>query len=258
MTVTVEYLEQIAREAGDIIKAAFFAGSKGVTYKADDSLLTDTDTNINNLVIERFKCDFPAVRVVGEEGDNAVESDEVVIFDPLDGTAGLKAGIPTSCFCIAYLQDGDVLAACIYDPFMDRMYTATKGGGAHANGVPLHVSAQSTLHRATVGVVYWKDCGYPMISHLTDLVEKGANVMAPLSIAYWGALVASGKIDSISTPSFNSWEAAALKLIVEEAGGKVCSLFGDDEEYDGSTEIHGLIVSNGLLHTELLALVSAH
>jgi fructose-1,6-bisphosphatase/inositol monophosphatase family enzyme len=42
---------------------------------------------------------------------------------------------------------------------------------------------------------------------------------------------------------------------VEEAGGKVTDMFGEDQRYD--KKIKGCIISNGLVHEELAKIVRA-
>ena len=49
------------------------------------------------------------------------------------------------------------------------------------------------------------------------------------------------------------WDAAALQVIVEEAGGRATSLAGERSIYAGS-----LISTNGILHDEVLARLAAH
>jgi fructose-1,6-bisphosphatase/inositol monophosphatase family enzyme len=48
-------------------------------------------------------------------------------------------------------------------------------------------------------------------------------------------------------------DVAAIKIIVEEAGGKVTDIDGNDQRYD--QECNGLIASNGLIHDELVEIV---
>lgn len=45
-------------------------------------------------------------------------------------------------------------------------------------------------------------------------------------------------------------DIAAVKVIVEEAGGKVTDLFGNEQRYD--EEINGALISNGIVHDELV------
>ena len=48
-------------------------------------------------------------------------------------------------------------------------------------------------------------------------------------------------------------DIAAAKVIVEEAGGKVTDLFGNEQGYD--TDINGAIISNGIVHNEVLDVI---
>ena len=48
-------------------------------------------------------------------------------------------------------------------------------------------------------------------------------------------------------------DIAAIKVIVEEAGGKVTDLFGNEQRYDRS--IKGAIISNGKVHDEVVEVI---
>jgi fructose-1,6-bisphosphatase/inositol monophosphatase family enzyme len=48
---------------------------------------------------------------------------------------------------------------------------------------------------------------------------------------------------------------AALKIITEEAGGKVTDLNGDDRRYDENGT--GCLISNGILHDNILEIIKS-
>ena len=48
-------------------------------------------------------------------------------------------------------------------------------------------------------------------------------------------------------------DIAAVKVIVEESGGTVTDLFGNEQRYDES--INGAVVSNGKVHSEVIQTV---
>ena len=73
------------------------------------------------------------------------------------------------------------------------------------------------------------------------------------SIVYGGSLVAAGELVAVLSGYASPWDGAAVKVIVEEAGGKVTDLYGNDQKYD--KPIKGLVASNGILHDKLLELV---
>jgi len=44
-----------------------------------------------------------------------------------------------------------------------------------------------------------------------------------------------------------------VKIIVEEAGGKVTDIYGNEQRYD--KEINGFVASNGILHDKITNLI---
>lgn len=51
-------------------------------------------------------------------------------------------------------------------------------------------------------------------------------------------------------------DIAAAKVIVEEAGGKVTNLFGNEQRYDKS--INGAVISNNKVHDEVIATIKKY
>jgi fructose-1,6-bisphosphatase/inositol monophosphatase family enzyme len=52
------------------------------------------------------------------------------IVDPLDGTTNFLHGIPIFSISIALERQGQIVAGVVYNPAMDELYTAERGGGA--------------------------------------------------------------------------------------------------------------------------------
>ena len=73
------------------------------------------------------------------------------------------------------------------------------------------------------------------------------------SAVYAGMLIAQGSLVGEIFHHTNPWDGAAVKLIVEEAGGKVTDLEGKEQRYD--KQINGYVASNGKLHGLLLELI---
>jgi len=253
---TVQYLINIAIKAGIIIREGFNKNNM-VTWKSDSTPVTSYDLQINDAVVAQIKKDFPHVSILAEEGSHFVkDSIYTVVCDPIDGTTPFMMGVPVSAFCISLLKSGVPVLACIYDPFMDRMYCAKKGSGTSLNGNKIIVSKKNTLVRAHIGTIWWKGSNFNLDKVNDVLLKLGINWVPPYSIAYSGALIASGNIDATLFPSLKPWETAALKLLIEEAGGKVTDIYGKDQKYDRA--IRGHIASNGHIHDELVEIIKAH
>ncbi len=240
---------ELAQEAGEIMRANFTLGMKR-EWKKDNTPLTISDTTINSLVIKSVKENYPTHGVLGEEESYKENSEYTWVCDPIDGTIPFSHGIPISTFSLALTQNGVSIFGVIYDPFMDRLFAAEKGKGAFLNDNKITVSSNTEIKNSLVEV----EGRSPLINLFrNELVKKGAKVLTFASFAYAGMLVAAGELIAAVYPHINPWDAAAVKIVVEEAGGKCTDLNGNDQLYN--EKINGLIASNGIVHEQLVELL---
>jgi myo-inositol-1(or 4)-monophosphatase len=73
-----------------------------------------------------------------------------------------------------------------------------------------------------------------------------------VSQAYELALIASGQLDGTVCIKSRGFSSSAGALLVQEAGGMVSDLYGKERTKQSTS----LLVSNGLLHEELVKLVN--
>jgi fructose-1,6-bisphosphatase/inositol monophosphatase family enzyme len=71
------------------------------------------------------------------------------------------------------------------------------------------------------------------------------------SDAYGHALVATGRVDAMIDPVVSRWDLSAIRVIVQEAGGKFTDFSGGDPFDRGDFGLEA-ISSNGLVHDEIL------
>jgi fructose-1,6-bisphosphatase/inositol monophosphatase family enzyme len=247
----------LAKQAGKIIRANFTLGMSR-TIKKDGSPVTKTDLAINKLVVDQVKKYFPSHGVLGEEQSNLIENaDYVWVCDPVDGTIPFSRGMPTCMFSLGLTYKGKSILGVGYDPFMDRMIFAETGKGAFLNGKKIHVSKQRTLDSSFVSICFWKNAKFLMPDLVNDLTFKQNVNNFPIgSIVYNAMLLAAGELDGIIFPHDTAHDVAAIKVIVEEAGGKVTDLDGKEQRYD--RPINGCLISNGILHNNLLKIIKKH
>jgi myo-inositol-1(or 4)-monophosphatase len=247
---------ELAKKAGKIMQRDFKVGMKS-WYKKDKTVVTKADVQINHMVIRSIRKMFPEHSVLAEEeSDMSKKSSKVWVCDPLDGTLMFMHGVPNCVFSLAYVEDGKPVIGVVFDPFTNRMFYAEKGKGAYLNGKRIYVSTKSDIKYSSIGLCCWKDRG--AFADITDIYKKlvkdeTADVFDIGSITYLGVLVAAGQFEASIHPATAPHDSAALKIIVEEAGGRVTDLFGDEQRYD--QKIKGCIISNGLVHGELVKLV---
>lgn len=252
-----DFAIDLAKKAGGIIRKNFVLGMDK-ELKSDGSPVTKTDLAINKMVIDAVQNNFPGHGVLGEEQSNIIENSEYTwVCDPVDGTIPFSHGMPTCCFSLALTHNGESILGVALDPFMDRMVVAEKGKGAFLNGQKIYVSKHKELKGAFISYDVWQTMKYPMPNFIGDLVfQKNARHWPCGSCVYDGLLLAAGQLDAQIFPHNTAHDVAAMKIIIEEAGGKVTDFWGNEQRYD--RPVKGCISSNGLIHRELLDVVQAH
>jgi fructose-1,6-bisphosphatase/inositol monophosphatase family enzyme len=250
----LEFAKTLANQAGHIMRDYFLRDDKNSELKSDKSVVTAADKKINQLVIDAVAKAYPTHGVLAEEGSDNQHRNELWVCDPIDGTQAFVLGIPTAMFSLAFVVAGEPIVAVTYDPFQDKLFAALKGGGATCNDKPIKVTSRETLQDAHIATV----SGYGQLMErrtLFDGIEsKGAYMVITHGNVFKGCLVADGHIDGYLFPGLSAHDIAAEQLIVEEAGGKVTDVYGHKQRYDGA--IKGAIISNGVLHDELVAAVN--
>ena len=99
--------------------------------KTDGTIVTEADMRINKMIIDAVKTNYPDYSVLGEEESYMPDQSlGVWVCDPIDGTLPYSLGVPTCVFSLALLDgSGMPILAVVYDPFLKKMYWATKNGG---------------------------------------------------------------------------------------------------------------------------------
>lgn len=252
MSDYLELAKSLALEAGEIILKHFQPGIAFET-KDDDTPVTRADKEVNALVIQKIRAAYPDHSVLGEEESFDNHSPFVWLCDPIDGTHPYTKGIPVSVFSLALVHEGYPIVAVVYDPFTKSLYSAEKGKGAFLNGQPTRVSDRQP-DQATINIEWWKGAEYDVAAALHRFSQDtGAYILKLGSIIQGACLVAGGQFEACVFPGTKgkSIDIAAVRLIVEEAGGKVTDIHGQDQRYD-TLDIKGALITNGILHEPLV------
>ena len=249
----------IAKEAGALLRE-FFADGVETEYKGDVDLVTVADRTAEKLIRQRLGETFPNHGIFGEEGTRERLDQEFRWYvDPLDGTTNFAHGFPQFCVSLGLEQrpervrsdeDGTLVAAVIYDPMRDELFTAEKGRGAQLNGKALHVSRNAMLAEALVatGFPSRKRHQSPNIHFYQEFTLRSHGVRRAGSAALDLAYVSAGRMDAFWEFNLNPWDTAAGILLVEEAGGRVTDFSGRQYRL-ASDEV---LASNGFIHEEML------
>ena len=157
-------------------------------------------------------------------------------------------GVPAWATLVALEVEGELVVGVVSAPALGRRWWAARGHGAYADGDPIRVSEVRKLEDAHV-------CAPNEREFEKRGLEQGWHSIArqcwrPTGFAdFWGhMLVAEGAADAMIEPVLAIWDVAALRPIVEEAGGRVSDLSGD-----GWADDSPCVTTNGLLHDAVLA-----
>ncbi len=245
-----------ARAAGRLLHAEL-ARPRSIAYKgAPTNLVTEMDERAEELIVGRLAAAFPDDAILGEErGARAGRSGRRWIIDPLDGTTNYAHGLPLFAVSIGLEIDGRVALGVVYDPSLDELYVAERGGGATVNDRPLAVSTTATLDARLLCT------GFPYrIREIADnnLREYAAFAVRSRGVRRMGSAVlylgwlAAGRFDGYWELTVGPWDVAAGSLLVEEAGGRVTSLGGGPLDLDAPT----VVATNGRIHDAMLAVLA--
>ncbi len=246
----VPAMAEIAREAGALLMGYFHRRVK-VEYKGDVDLVTEADRASEALITRRIRERWPEHNIMGEEGTRTEQGSEYRWYvDPLDGTTNFAHAYPVFCVSLGLEHKDERVAAVVFDPTRDEMFTAEKGGGAFLNGQPIRVSVVSDLGECLVatGFPSHKRHKNPNIFFYHQITLKTHGVRRAGSAALDLCNVASGRFDGFWEFNLNPWDTAAGVLILEEAGGRVTRFDGQPFRIDSQETL----ASNGRVHEALL------
>jgi myo-inositol-1(or 4)-monophosphatase len=222
-----------ARRAGSIInRASLDGGGLEVRAKQRNDFVTRVDTASEEAILDIVRKAYPDHAVLAEEsGAAAGQAEYQWVIDPLDGTTNFIHGFPQYCVSIAVRHRGALAHGVIYDPVKNELFTASKGRGAFLNDRRMRVSKCLRLGEALVGT------GFPFkelerielySEQLKRIMQATAGVRRAGAAALDLAYVACGRLDAFWELGLSPWDMAAGALMIQEAGGLVGDLRGED------------------------------
>jgi histidinol-phosphatase len=235
-TKQLEFAIRIAAFAGEHAVRRLRAGEVVVVeQKAGGAPVTNVDKENQQLIRDAILAEFPDDAIIGEEDElKKAGSDRRRWFiDPIDGTRDFVRGSRMWDVMIGFEDAGELQVGVAHFPQLNETYWAVRGRGAFLNdGERLKVSERSSLPECVLAVNGFQhtDAIGPHLPALTKVTQQVWAVRA-YGCALEVCLMAAGKIDIWFNPKVGTWDLAALRLIVEEAGGAFFAL-------DGSTSIH--------------------
>ena len=263
-----EKLEKIVTQCGELVRRLGEDSSSGAEDK-DEQLgqhfSTRADRESQALGLDLFTKYFPGEIVIAEEQDSAGVPKNCIIFDPLDGTTNFFNGICDYGVTACILRDGKPVAAATYFASNQSVVSAARGEGCFEikNGkrrkiesIPWHGKLDKTQIGTDVGSWTHKAETFEIV--LMPLSER-FNILSSMSAIEGGRRVLLGQLGAYYNIGIAKiWDAAAMCLAIEEAGGAVCAPNGlpmrwESLRCDWVTAINQEIADKVLEHTRLWA-----
>jgi 3'(2'), 5'-bisphosphate nucleotidase/myo-inositol-1(or 4)-monophosphatase len=205
--------------------------------KADGSFLTEVDLRAQK-ALSRSLSRIVDCPVLGEEmsGEEQIAlwdsgSDGLWCIDPIDGTTNFANGIPIFAVSAAYLVGGRTEMGIVYNPAADEAFYAGRGQGAWLNGTQLPLRPLPSALRDCVAGVDFKRLSKDLGDRLAVSPPYHSQRNFGCSAIEW-CYVAAGRLDVYIHGGQMLWDYAAGRLILEEAGGRMCSVTHDDFDAD--------------------------
>jgi myo-inositol-1(or 4)-monophosphatase len=242
----------VAREAA-ALSAERRRGTVTVAESKTSSvdIVTAVDREVEALVRKRLAELQPGDGFLGEEGGRADRTTSLTwVVDPIDGTVNYLYDIPQYAISIAVVEGDPTpgnwteLAGVVINAASGREFTATRGGGAFSDGIPLAVNRPESLGQSllSTGFSYSRQIRTQqaqvmavVMPHIRDIRRMGA---ASLDLT----ALAAGQLDIYFERMLQPWDHAAGVLIAREAGAEVRGWKGAAPDIDWLLAAHPEVI----------------
>lgn len=232
--------------AADIIMPRFQAlAAHEIVEKSPGEIVTIADQESEERLSEGLAALLPEAQIVGEEASetdpallDAVNSGDVWLIDPVDGTTNFSEGKTPFAIMIALLGDGDPVASWLLDPVSGRLCHAHRGHGAYIDGEKVVAKPSGAeLPVAAFGMHF-------MTPEKRERIEVRANgqfsvVPIPRCAGEQYPRLVTGLNDISLFERTLPWDHAPGALLLAEAGGKTAR--PDGEPYRPGDRRPGLL-----------------
>ena len=225
-----------------------------VEKKGAIDLLTEADTESENVIIETIRKVFPDHAILAEEsGLNNGDANYKWIIDPLDGTTNFAHKLDLFSVSIAFALCGETVFSVVLSPVTRELFTAIQGKGTELNGRPVEVSSCLTVSESLLvtGFPYNYKNFNPLLTRFSNCLKASQGVRRLGSAAIDLCFVACGRFDGFWEQNLKPWDTAAGELIAREAGAVITDFSNKPFTIDKKE----ILATNGKIHQEMLSLL---
>jgi myo-inositol-1(or 4)-monophosphatase len=228
-----------------------------VSRKGPADFVTNADKRAEEIIFTELQKARPSYAFLMEEGGevHGTDGQHRWIVDPLDGTTNYMHGIPMFAVAIALERAGEIVASVIFNPVMDELFTAEKGGGAWLNDRKrLRVAARRHLADCVIvtGINSRGSEGdLLLLRQLNAVTPAAAGIRRTGSASTDLAWLSAGRFDAFWEGQLKPWDVAPGWLLLREAGGTMTDYNGTP----GSIANGEVVAANETIQAELLKVI---
>lgn len=232
--VLIESLQALMIDAGAaVVKHYDHDEPSAVTYKKDQSPLTEADLDAHKVLYRGLQKLAPNIPILSEEGqlpDYAERREwrRYWLMDPLDGTKEFINRTGDFTVNLALIEEGKPILGFVYAPLAKCLYLGVAGDGAYRviNGKKDRIKVESRLQRGLpLRLLVSRRHGHnERLKRLLSTIQSQHPIESEISFGSSLKLckVAEGLGDFYPRLAPTSeWDTAAAQAVVEAAGGYV-------------------------------------
>ncbi len=220
-----------AKEAGTLIMN-YYKTDYEIQDKGYHNPVTTADYAADTRLKEILSEACPEYGWLSEEtvdSPDRLSKERVWVVDPLDGTKEFVEGVPHFVVSVALVENGVPIVGILFNPVSKELFSASRGEGAYLNGAPIKCISKDNVGEMVI---------------LNSRSETRRGLWSPFdgtfgelraigSVAYKLGLTAAGQADIFaSLRPKNEWDICAGNCIINEAGGKLIDLYGEQRIYN--------------------------
>lgn len=215
----LEAIQQVGRET---LK---FHGKGRHHPPFDQDLVTQAELHLTQFFHDIVGKQYPDHQVYGQEplGEGYTHGDKryMWVFDPLDGVDNFQSGIPIWGTSLALYENYWPVLGLFLMPATNDLFRACAGESAYWNDRVIHVDDRGTVSQESLMLTYSRfhqqfRCSYP--GKIRCFGSTGAHI----------CFVAMGRADAAFVANESFKDLAAVRVIIESAGGKLYKSNGSE------------------------------
>ena len=235
MQAMEDLLISALKVSGELLLGYFEKPVKTAYKESQSSIVTEADIESDRLIISTIRKKFPTHNIISEEsGFISNNSEYTWVIDPMDGTSNFASGVPWFGVLISVFKNNIPVMGGAYLPVQDTLFFAQTGKGAFKNGkqLPLLSNKDAKDSLIALNMDYTEEMTTlaKYMEVYENVIKSSRNLRSTNSLVDF-IYVAEGKFGAVINLNTRVWDISAFYVIVQETGGKMLNINGNDLEF---------------------------